>query len=191
VHVRFEDEGLRAAVDALAVSADQPRQAVAEMHYAIEGDGPYAVLEEGDRLSAGLSASDAVEVVSTRCRARVLDHLDVSGWTGARAGVARVEGRSVLVLGDAGDDLVFFRAGMAVNLPTPSSTEVVEASVTAVAVVEAADEPRAPLDTGQVVEALVAATLPSWKPPGDILRACVELVRGADGYRVATPPPRR
>jgi len=155
-------------------------------------------------MAAGLSAGDAVEAVAERCRARVLDHLSVGGWTVAWGGIVGVDGQRVLVVGDAdgayigharaagwpveGDDLVVFRGREAVCLPQPSSTtDITAGAVTSVVVVGRGDGPRVPLNTGQVVEALVAVTVRSWKPPADVLRACVELVGGADGYRVPAP----
>ena len=202
VHVRFEDDSLEPEMAAMAVSARQPREAAGEMHYVVEGSGPYAVLEEGARQAAGLSTTEVAGALAARCRARVLDHLSLGGWTAASGAIVHADGRRVLVLGDdsgavvdrlrttgefvEGDDLVFFRAGAAVCLPQPSSVDIVEGPVSAVAVVApATDGPYQALTTGDVVEALVTATLPSWTPPANVLRACLDLVRGADGYQVS------
>jgi hypothetical protein len=206
VHVTFENGALAPALMTLAVTADQPRTPVAEMHYAVEGDEHYRVLEEGDTVASDVAAPDAVAAIADRIRRRVLDHLSVGGWTAAQAAIVRADGRRMLVLGDEdnaftsrvrsagdvveGDDLVFFRNGIAVSLPQTSSAGLMEGPVAAAAVVRVGDteEPWAALTSGQLVEALVAATLPVWKPSGDVLRACVALVGDVDGYSVAVRP---
>jgi len=200
--VRFDDDALAPAVHALRVTADQPREALAEMHYAVTGRGAYAVLEEGDRVATGLAAEQAIGTVADRIRRRVLDHLSLGGWTAARAGIARVDRGRVLVLGDddraftsrlrreghevEGDDLVFFRGEEVVSLPQPSSSDVQLGRPTAVVVVRhgSGDPTCTPVASGEVVEALLAATVPSWAPPGRVLRACVDLAGNVDGYRV-------
>jgi len=202
VHIRFEDDALASPLQAVAVTAAQPRRPVAEMRYAVAGERRHTVLEEGDRLATGLADADAVATVAARCRARVLDHLSLGGWAAARAGIAGIGGRRLLVLGDEagaltsharahahaveGDELVFFRDGQAVCLPLAWSSDVEVGPVDAAVIVAPGqtDAPCAPVASGEVVEALVAATVPSWKPPAQVLRSCIGLVGGVDGYRI-------
>jgi hypothetical protein len=202
VHIRFEDDALASPLQAVAVTAAQPRRPVAEMQYAVVGEGRHTVLEEGDRLATGLVGADAVATVAARCRARVLDHLSLGGWAAARAGIAGIEGRRLLVLGDEagaltsharahahaveGDELVFFRDGQAVCLPQPWSSDVGMGPVAAAVIVTSGHTEAlcAPVASGEVVEALLAATLPSWTPRGQVLRAGIGLVGNVDGYRI-------
>ena len=67
------------------------------------------------------------------------------------------------------------------------ASEVALGPVTAVAVVAGGspDTSRTPLPSGEAVEALIGVTLASWKPSAEVLRACVDLVGGIDGFRIA------
>lgn len=208
VEVGFEDESLGPLVESLAVTDEQPRDAVSTVHYQVVGDGPYVVLEEGDRLAAGVSNLDAVALLAARVRARVVDHLTVGSWVAVRGGVARVAGRRVLLvpaadadvdLGEVlsplrrgghpveGDDLVFLRDGVAVCLPRPCSSDVQLAPVDVVVVLgRGAQGEAAPMSALDAVQALVAVAVPLWAPPRQVVRACSAIVAGADAYRVAS-----
>ena len=189
-------------MQSLVVTYRQPRAPVAAMHYEVVGCAPYAVLEEGDRVATGLSAGEAVTTIAARCQARLLDHLSLGGWVAARAGIAWIGGRRALVLGDEaravtirlratghaveGDELVFFRGGEAVCLPQPSSPRVELRPVDDVVLVgdpNGADG-SAPVNTAEIVQALLGATVTALGPPGKLLAACVALVGHADGRRL-------
>jgi hypothetical protein len=196
--VHAEDESVAPAVRSLVVTTDQPHEPVARMRYDILGSSPYAVLEEGDRLAAGLARPEAVATIADRCRSRLHDHLSLGGWMAARAAIMRTGGRRLLVLGDEpgalaarlhadgheveGDELVFFRAGQAVCLPGPRSRRVELGPIDGVALGGyPRPGPSGRVTTGEVMQALLAAIVSTASPPRDLVAECVALVGQADG----------
>jgi hypothetical protein len=200
--VHLEDDTLQPALQSLVVTYRQPRAPIAAMHYDVVGCAPYAVLEEGDRAATGLSAGEVVTTIAERCRARLLDHLSLGGWVAARAGIAWIDGRRALVLGDEeravttrlratghvveGDELVFFRDGEAVCLPQPCSPRVELRPVDSVVLVSdpSSADGSAPLNTADIVQALLGATVTALAPSGKLVAACVALVAHARARRL-------
>lgn len=102
VEIGHRDPDLADTFRYLATKARQPVSVRKTLRYEVRGIGPYEIIEEGDPLADVATAQDVLHVVYGRVHRRTMERYILAGWTLLHGGLATVNGRRLLFLGDKG-----------------------------------------------------------------------------------------
>ncbi|MEM1110340.1 MAG: hypothetical protein AAGI11_00410 [Pseudomonadota bacterium] len=102
IQIDYLDPTLSAKLAFMHCSAEQDVAILQTLRYRVEGDGPYTVFEQGDRMQQATDASDLLHVIFRRIYVRLTERFTAAGWIVFHGGLVEVEGRHVALLGDKG-----------------------------------------------------------------------------------------
>lgn len=136
VHISHQDSSLASKLEYMHCGAFQPFRVRKEMHYRVEGHGPYKIYEEGDWVGEYPWLDDVLYIIYRRVYLRLTERYMESGWVGFHGGLANINGQRLALLGDKGagkttlstallqagytveaDEVFLSRTGQAVALP--------------------------------------------------------------------------
>jgi hypothetical protein len=103
VVIDYQDPALEKHFSYLAVNARQTVAVTRTLSYRVSGkNAPYQVFQDGDFMAGGATPEDALFHVYRRVYQRVLERYMLAGWALFHAGLASIEGKCFLFLGNKG-----------------------------------------------------------------------------------------
>ena len=102
VHIAYQDSSLEDKLAYLCCSAKHSMPASKQLHYRVDGFGPYALFEESDWLSDLNSPADVLHVIYQRVYQRLIERWVNSDWVGFHGALFNIGGKRLAMLGDKG-----------------------------------------------------------------------------------------